>query len=573
MIDHVQDIKEKLDIVEIIGDYVRLRKVGKNFRGLCPFHSEKTPSFYVSPERQTYHCFGCGNGGDLFSFIMEAESIDFREALELLGKRAGIDIAEKRTEARGKNLYDVMELACQFYQCSLHSDRGESARKYLKKRSISMDLTSAFEIGWASASWDSLWTWLKDHQISFKDALECGLVLEGKHGPYDRFRGRLIFPIRDIVGKLIAFGGRLVDGDGAKYINSPEGSLYSKRQNLYLLNKAKRSIREKGRAILVEGYMDAIRLHVSGYPETVASLGTSLTEEQASLLKRLADKCYICYDSDAAGQDATIRGMYILQRLGLDVFIVQIPQGKDPDDLLSLPQGRDLFEEMIVKAKPLVLYHLYMGRNGGMTGSRRSTDEFLVKISQLPLETVSQYLNHISRELGILPHILQDQLHSLRKQDQRKSSEVGRDRIERQTDNLVANDIEPLQAALFTLLWNNPDIRKTTTSHNIISLFEDERMQTITSALISGEDPVDLEKRWLLLGEKFAQQVIAKGGSYLEQFPEKEGLCSVIIESLERKKKITRYKILKGKLIRMEASGEELKEYSQLSSELKDVVF
>lgn len=574
MADYVQEIKEKLDIVEVIGDYVRLRKVGKNFRGLCPFHSEKTPSFYVSPERQTYHCFGCGNGGDVFSFIMESENLDFREALELLAKRAGVDITDKRAGFRGKNLYDVMELACEFYQHSLFSDRGKGAQTYLEKRTMTMDFASVFELGWSSASWDSLWTWLKDHNVSYKDALECGLVLEGKHGPYDRFRGRLMFPIRDIMGKLVGFGGRIVDGEGAKYINSPEGMLYSKRQNLYLLHKAKRSIREKGRAILVEGYMDAIRLHTSGYTETVASLGTALTEDQASLLKRLADKCYICYDSDSAGQDATIRGMYILQSLGLEVFIVEIPRGKDPDDLLCHPDGRTIFEEILCKAKPLVLYHLSIGHRGGKGGNRKNTDDFLSSISRLPLETVAPYLNHISRELGILPHILQERLNSLRKREQARSSKAEKNFNKTEIENPPVNGIDPLQAALFTLLWNDAELRKRTPMQELVPLFQDDRMQTIFSALISGEKPADLEKHWLVIGDRFPQQVIAMGGSYLEQFPpEIEDLLKVITISLGRKKKIARYKALKEKQIKMEASRDEIQEYGRLKSELKDVIF
>ncbi|WP_208873333.1 DNA primase, partial [Fretibacterium fastidiosum] len=200
---------------------------------------------------------------------------------------------------------------------------------------------------------------LRGQGVTERQAVACGLALEGQRGGvYDRFRGRLMFPIRNVAGRVIAFGGRLVDGEGAKYINSPEGEIYSKRRNLYLLHEARSAIRERKRSILVEGYMDALRLHLCGFPEAVASLGTSLTEDQARLLKRFSDTCYICYDSDAAGQEATLRGMYVLQELGLDVRVVSLPLGKDPDEFLLASGGPDRFEEAIANARPLILQHL-----------------------------------------------------------------------------------------------------------------------------------------------------------------------------------------------------------------------
>jgi len=573
MADHVQEIKERLDIVEIVSDYVRLKKVGKNFRGLCPFHNEKTPSFYVSQERQTYHCFGCGHGGDVFSFIMEIENLQFREALEVLAKRAGVELEDTRKEIAKRSLYDIMELSCSFYRQALSSGSGEIARKYLKKRNMSMEMASSFEIGWSPSSWDSLWSFLKNKGVSSNDALKCGLVLEGKRDFYDRFRGRLIFPIRDITGKLMAFGGRLVDGEGAKYINSPESSLYSKRRNLYLLRKAKKKIREKGRIILVEGYMDAIRLHLSGFDEAVASLGTSLTEEQASLIKRLGDTCYICYDSDAAGQEATIRGMYILQEKGLDVRVVDIPEGKDPDELLSRAEGKEIFEQSIGKARPLVLYHLFSVRKKNATDLSGATEEFLESISQLPFETVAPYINYVSRELGVLPHILQERLSTLRKSMKHAETPGAKNSIQHYTRKETTPEMDPLQAAMIALLWNDPELRRTQQPKEIFPLFSDEMMRTLAAALLSGEDPVQLEKGWLALGDTFPNRVVAAGGLYVEQFSDRGDTFSIIKESLERKRKIGRYKVLKEKLIKMEASEKELREYSTLSSELKDVVF
>ncbi|MDR1649905.1 MAG: DNA primase, partial [Synergistaceae bacterium] len=325
--DDVRRIKDQIDIVDIVGDKVRLRPAGPGggYIGLCPFHDEKTPSFRVSRERQNFHCFGCGKGGDVFTFVMETEGLDFRAALELLAERAGVELTDSVWQKRGEkrsaiSLHEVMEIAGKSFRALLSAPEGEAARAYLARRNISPETASRFELGWSSASWDTTWRTLKNAGVPPRDAVDAGLAQEGQRGGlYDRFRGRVMFPIRDVSGRLVAFGGRIVDGEGPKYINSPEGALYSKRRNLYLLHAAKKAIQEKARAILTEGYMDALRLHLHGHDETVASLGTSLTEEQAKLLKRFSSRCYICYDSDAAGQEATIRGMYTLQNFGLDV--------------------------------------------------------------------------------------------------------------------------------------------------------------------------------------------------------------------------------------------------------------
>ena len=357
--DAVRTIKDRIDIVELIGESVHLRRAGKSFRGLCPFHAEKTPSFFVSSERQTYHCFGCGRGGDLFSFVMEKEGMTFPEALALLADRAGVALERPGgRRGRSRGAVGAMEKALAFFRRSLAGPQGESARKYLERRGIGVADAAAFELGWAPPSWDSLKRELEASGVPTGDAMAAGLLAGEGTRVYDRFRGRVIFPIRDLQGRLVAFGGRLVDGEGAKYINSPEGELYSKRRTLYLLNAAKPSIREKGRSILVEGYMDAIKLHMAGFPETVASLGTALAEEQADLLKRFADQCLICYDSDAAGQEATIRGMYTLQKAA-DIRVVVLPRARTP---MSSAPGDGGFPGADQGVEPLPLSHQGQGR-------------------------------------------------------------------------------------------------------------------------------------------------------------------------------------------------------------------
>lgn len=358
MSDDVSRIKDRLDVVDIVGDYVRLTKRGSSYKGLCPFHQEKTPSFNVSQERQTWHCFGCGKGGDIFTFVMEKEGLDFKEALEVLAKRAGIDLENKGFKSNKPSLLDVMETACSIYSRNLAGNSGAYARSYLSRRNLRESDWKLFEIGWAPPSWDYLLREFQRLSIDPKEALKCGLVVQGDRGLYDRFRGRVIFPIRDISGRLVAFGGRILDGEGAKYLNSPETDLYSKSKTLYLMDKTKFSIREKGQVIIVEGYMDAISLYLHGFTQVAATLGTALTEEQASIIKRLCRRVYICYDSDQAGQEAAMRGMYLLQNAGLSVKVVSLVQGKDPDELLGTPGGDHEFKRSLDEALPLVDHHI-----------------------------------------------------------------------------------------------------------------------------------------------------------------------------------------------------------------------
>jgi len=575
--DSVREIKDRLDILELISDYVRLKKVGKNYRGLCPFHSEKTPSFYVSPERQTYHCFGCGAGGDLFSFIMAVENLEFREALEMLASRAGVTLESSANRTSRRSLFEIMEKAAGFFSNSLLSPGGISAQKYLEGRSVNKEMAKGFGIGWSPAGWDNLWSLLRSQSISLKEAMDCGLVIEGTSGPYDRFRGRVMFPVRDISGRVIAFGGRLVDGEGAKYINSPEGVLFHKRSTLYLIDRAKKNIQKKGYAIVVEGYMDAVRMHDRGFGETVASLGTSLTEEQSKLLKRVTDKVYICFDSDSAGQDATIRGMYVLQKEGLEVKVVDIPKGKDPDELLLSDNGPDLFKESIKQARPLVLYHLYvrkprLSKDGSYNVAVR---ELLEGIANLPMETVVPYINHLSRELQILPHLLQERLISIKKESRNKirSTKDTDVRITELSATLpVEEQIDNLEGALCYLLWKDRSFRMKINANEVIPLIRNEEVKMLVHALVSGDDPDDLEAVWHSTGEQFPMQVIAAGGSFLEELEGNDDHGDIIIQALKKRKTKNRFREISGRMIKGIATDNEIREYFRIKQESKDII-
>lgn len=575
--DAVRLIKERLDIVDVVGDYVRLHKTGKNFKGLCPFHQEKTPSFIVSPDRQTFHCFGCGEGGDIFSFIMKIEGLDFREALEILARKAGVTLSVPSVSGKSedkRSLFDIMELSLLFYRTALKEPGGRIALHYLNKRDITPEDASMFELGWAPSSWDSLWSHLKKEKTSLKEALDCGLVIEGTKGVYDRFRGRIIFPIRDVSGKLLAFGGRVTDGDGAKYINSPEGLLYSKRQNLYLLHVAKQEIREKKRAILVEGYMDAIRLHLSGYKETIASLGTALTEDQARLLKRFTDLCFICYDSDTAGQEATVRSMYVLQQCGLDVRVVGLPSGKDPDDLLSHEDGNALFNKSLNRALPLVLFHLSLRQSQLENPQTRRTavEDLLQGFAQLNPIDIAPYVPRVSAVLGVLPHELQLQLDSLRVARNVSKSNVSEHRdgdAQKEEHNALDETIDPLEAALVYCLWNNPVRRRTVDPDEVFLLIDNEGLKGMIAALFSGQSPEKLEEHWRNLSETLPFRILASGGAFCDSFSEEEECWKAVSEALHRRKSENVFKRIEKRMLQGKATREELEEYSKIAKNLK----
>jgi len=579
--DQVREIKERLDILDVIGDYVPLKKVGKNYRGLCPFHAEKTPSFYVSPERQTYHCFGCGRGGDVFSFIMEKEGLTFPEAMHLLAERAGVKLDEGSAYKKPKDMgiFDVMEEAASFFREQLWSNAGRAAFKYLSRRGLNEEDLREFEIGWAPESWDSLKRHLEreNGQKAVSLALEAGILIRGPKGIYDRFRGRVIFPIRDVRGKLIGFGGRIISGEGAKYINSPESPIFMKGMSLFLLHRAKNHIRERKRAILVEGYMDALKLHIKGFPESVATLGTAVTEEQASLLKRFTERVFLCYDADVAGQEANLRGMYLLQRMGLDVRVVALPAGKDPDDLLSGEDGQESFKKLLNKALPLPLYHVKLKDQDLRDESLRTKArrEILEGLASLPSLEANSYLPEVARGLGMVLSEVIRSLEEIRKEMKNASGRKGFSgganvNINERSTNEESErpDINPLEALLCYILWTDEKIRGQESPERLLPLLELDEAKAIVLALLQGEDPEELRERWLSVGDTRPLALLAAGGAHMEEYPQ-DRVYEVVIEALERRAKIKKFEVLKNKKARGEATVEEIMEFSKLAKFLK----
>ena len=377
----INEVKQKTDIVEVISDYVSLQKAGRNFKALCPFHSEKHPSFFVFPEQQTWHCFGaCGTGGDVFSFIMKREGVDFSQALRLLAQRAGITLSspEIQTSAEDKEkerLFQINEATAEFYHhLLLNTKAGGPARSYLSHRKVTLESANRFHLGFSPDSWEALKDFLVGKGYEEQELLKAGLIIEKEGGgSYDRFRNRLMFPIYDIQGRVTGFGARALDESLPKYINSPQTPIFDKSSSLYAIDKARPTIRQKNLIIIVEGYMDAIAAHQHGFQNVVASMGTSLTEKQVDVAKRLSKNIALALDADAAGEEATLRSAEMLAQsldkkvipvptwsglvkyeniIDTEIKVIPLPRGKDPDEVIG--EDPALWQNLVEQAPPML---------------------------------------------------------------------------------------------------------------------------------------------------------------------------------------------------------------------------
>lgn len=358
----VDEIKSRCNIVDVIGRTVNLKKTGSNHKGLCPFHSEKTPSFVVSEDKQIFTCFGCGATGDVIEFVKRLNNLDFRETTERMAEEYGIEIKDHSLGDEGKKaiLYGINREAAMFYFKSF-SDNENKGQTYMNKRGLDAGTLRKFGIGYADEEWDSLYKYFMALGTDTKILVELGLVTQSKDRFYDRFRNRIVFPIINTRGKVIGFGGRAIGPDNPKYLNSPETSVFQKKYNLYGLNLTRQEIGKMNYAIIVEGYMDVISLYQHGIKNAVASLGTALTTNQAAMIKRYTDNVILAYDADEAGLSAALRGMDILQDAGCKVKILRVKDGKDPDEFVG-KFGKDAFLKLVREAVPLVEYKIGLAR-------------------------------------------------------------------------------------------------------------------------------------------------------------------------------------------------------------------
>ena len=415
---NVDKIKERLSIQDVLSSYVKLERAGSNFKACCPFHNEKTPSFFISPDRGTYYCFGCGVKGDIFSFVEQFEGLDFRGALKMLAEKAGVTLEyESQSDTNEKEkLFGLMDKASKLYELEL--SRNEKALEYLKKRGLSNEMIHEWRIGYAPNEWHFTENSLGKND-STSDLEKAGLIKKGDKGYYDRFRGRIMFPLFDTSSRVIAFSGRAFDdpNDEAKYLNSPETPIFNKSSVLYGLHKAKGSIREKDYAILVEGQMDLLLSHQAGFTNTIATSGTSITDNHLRLIKRFSNRIMVAYDADGAGWRASKRAWEMALALGMEIKIAEIPEGSDPADLIL--KDKEKFVDSLKGAKHIVellIEKISIDKNDRRLFGKRVREEILPYIVNIESNIdQSHYIKRISEVGDIAEEALWQDLEKITK--------------------------------------------------------------------------------------------------------------------------------------------------------------
>lgn len=428
----IEEIRSSNDIVDVISKYVTLKRSGRNFFGLCPFHKEKSPSFAVSPDKQIFHCFGCGVGGNVIHFISKIEGLDFKDTMELLANRANIELPtldnleDDKTARLKSKVYEINKIAAEFYHENLYKPTSKVAQEYIKKRKLDNRTLKAFLIGYAG-NFNELYLLLKQKGYTEEEMLASSLVKKTENGGYmDSFRKRLMFPIQDVRERVIAFGGRVLDDSKPKYINSPENIVYSKGRNLFGLNVAKKYDIKK--IVIVEGYMDAISLYQRGITNVVASLGTAMTEAQGRLLRRYSEQVILGYDADGAGQAAILRGMEILQNLGCDIRVLQIEGAKDPDEYV-LKYGPERFQKCVDNAISLVEFKVKILLKELNIENTNDKIKFLNEIAKIIAKVTNQmereiYVDKIAKEYKISKEAIYAEINKLMYKDSQGSKKL-----------------------------------------------------------------------------------------------------------------------------------------------------
>lgn len=468
--DFFERVRERTDIYSVVSHYVQLTQKGGRFWGCCPFHNEKTASFSVSPDKGLFYCFGCQTGGDAFKFLTLIENISYFEAVKLQAQRLGIDLPEKkyspeeeRRLREKKSLFKINELAQDFYhECLIKTARGEVGRKYLEARGITAETIETFKLGWATDDWDNLLTNLTRRGFSPEHLEKVGLIIRRKNasGYFDRFRGRVMIPINDVFGHTVGFGGRILTDateTSPKYLNSPETEIFNKGTLLFGLDKANRAISKAGAAVVVEGYMDAISLYSAGIKNVVATLGTSFTREHAKLILKHVRKIIFCYDSDEAGQRATLRALPVVQAEGAEVFIIKVPEGKDPDEFIR-KHGKAAFDALINNATTVINYRvnyvLARADVSTLSGKMTAFRAILPVVANVKDKTsYNEYIKDISSKLALDEIIARNvlQRYSAREQNRpaNKKSEPRNDKEQ---------SIKESCEIILRMLWHDDDI-------------------------------------------------------------------------------------------------------------------
>lgn len=491
--EKVREVAERISIVEVVSDYVPLRRAGGNFLGLCPFHAEKSPSFNVNPAREIFHCFGCGAGGNAFSFIMKIEGVNFPEAVKLLARKAGVEIEERQLTPSEKKSLDehaqflrINDLTTSYYRSILlHGQEGEPARRYLSNRSVESEISEAYKLGVAPDRRDGLVKHLRNNGVDLDIALKLGIIRKSDAGWYDLFRNRLIFPIRDARGQVIAFAGRVLDATLPKYINSPESPLYHKSSVLFGLDMALPSIRTGNSVIIVEGYFDHLALYRAGVQNVVATCGTALTGTHVGLIKRHSERVYTLFDSDNAGKKATIRSMELFLEQRIPAYVISLPAGDDPDSFLAVHQAEE-FIALRDKARPAFEYFvrslLVETPPDSVDSKVRIIDDIVPRFRKIA-DSVERdlYEKEICRLLGVTSHAFRKRMGGGNLKQPESAAKPG-------SPPQAVNNI---QDTLLSLLLNYPEARVEIERIGLETIFTDDYLELarlIRDNLIASDD-------------------------------------------------------------------------------------
>lgn len=515
----IEEIRSAVDIVDIISGYVHLRKRGKNFVGLCPFHHEKTPSFTVSSDKQIFHCFGCGAGGNVFKFLMDFKNISFIEAVEEIAEHAGIKIQYEKSELTEiqkelEEFYEINDFAARYFEEVLQkSSDAEEARQYLKKRNIKPKTQKLFRIGFAPAGWNNFLNAAKENKIDLQKAKTLGLIDVNEKGEYyDKFRERIIFPIFSPNGRVIAFGGRiLIDKENtAKYLNSPESKIYSKRKSLYGLFHSKEEIRKLDRAILVEGYMDLISLYQADIKNVVASSGTSLTEEQVQLLSRFTKNIIVLFDADPAGQKASLRSIELLLKHDFDIKVMMLPPDEDPDSFIN-KYGKEKFDELLTSAKNFVEFQTAQFEAEGKfndPATAASAIREIVRTLALVNDELKRSLliKTIVKKFNLRERIIEDELNKILSQQKEKSLAQNPQPLQRnlQINNTLSNsasitNISQLEKEIIRLLYSgNEEIVEHILEKISLDYFTNPKLKYLVEIVLDGHNDRDISPAYLI---------------------------------------------------------------------------
>ncbi len=561
----LEDILGRLDIVEVISGYIPLKRAGRNFKANCPFHHEKTPSFMVSPDRQIYHCFGCGESGNAFKFLMRHERLEFPEAVELLARKTGVILPEIHDSSNANasissQLYKINELAALFYENNLYTPLASAARKYLIGRGIKEETAKLFRLGLSLDKWDGLINYLRAKNAPLSLMEKAGLILAKEGGGYyDRFRNRIIFPIFDIKAKVAGFGARVLDNSLPKYVNSPETPVYTKGKCLFGLNFAKDAIRQEDFAVVVEGYLDFIIPYQEGVCNIVASSGTALTEEQIRLLKRYTHNIVMVYDGDSAGQMATLRALDMLIEEGLNVRVTPLPEGFDPDSFVR-KNGVGVFKEKVKNAENLFDYKLKVLKSRynvkEIEGKAKISSEMLPTISKFSNAVLkSEYLKKLADELNVNEDALLQEIGKL------KDTKPAFQAIRPDAQTKKPINVSPTEKLLIKLMLEEVELIKHVRQHLQPQDFQDKLTAKIVSTMyeLSGQGK-DINKGVLInhFGDDDILQVVCESAFMPEITEEqREKVVGDCIQRLKNEKIKSKKQHLHDQIRDAQRSGDD----------------